>query len=119
MSVKAGVLEPCRHAAIRRNHPQNIYPCRWYYPLGCAHGRHDHAPGVTVHRAIKVRGPDPDRFIRRVLAVGLYREASVARAGGRGRRGRRAGREMILLLDERGVPVDDSGEILHPVIWIE
>lgn len=44
-------------------------------------------PGAAAHRAIDGRGPDPDRFIRRVLAVGLYREAGVARQGGRGRRG--------------------------------
>jgi predicted HTH domain antitoxin len=60
--------------------------------------------------AIKVREPDLDRFIRRVLAVELYREGRLSLGKAAEVAGVRSKWEMILLLDEKGVPVDYSGE---------
>ncbi|WP_301664891.1 UPF0175 family protein [Methanoculleus frigidifontis] len=59
---------------------------------------------------INVRKPDLDRFIRRVLAVGLYREGRLSLGKAAEVAGARNTWEMILLLDEKGVPVDYSGE---------
>jgi len=59
---------------------------------------------------IKVREPDLDRFVRRILAVELYREGRLSLGKAAEVAGARNKWEMIMLLDEKGVPVDYSGE---------
>ncbi|MDD3622943.1 MAG: UPF0175 family protein [Methanofollis sp.] len=64
----------------------------------------------SVLSAIRVREGDLDRFIRRLLAVELYREGKISLGKAAEVAGARNKWEMIMLLDEKGVPLDYSAE---------
>lgn len=64
----------------------------------------------SVLSAIRVREADLDRFIRRLLAVELYREGKISLGKAAEVAGARNKWEMIMLLDEKGVPLDYSAE---------
>lgn len=64
----------------------------------------------SVLSAIRVREGDLDRFIRRLLAVELYREGKISLGKAAEVAGARNKWEMIMLLDEKGVPLDYVAE---------
>lgn len=64
----------------------------------------------SVLSAIRVREADLDRFVRRLLAVELYREGKISLGKAAEVAGARNKWEMIMLLDEKGVPLDYSAE---------
>lgn len=64
----------------------------------------------SVIQAIRVREADLDRFIRRILAVELYREGRLSLGKAAEVAGARNKWEMVMLLDEKGVPLDYSAE---------
>jgi len=64
----------------------------------------------SVLQAIRVREADLDRFIRRILAVELYREGRLSLGKAAEVAGARNKWEMVLLLDEKGVALDYSAE---------
>ena len=55
---------------------------------------------------IKVKEPDLNHFLRRTLAVALYREGRLSLGKAAELAGLRNKWEMILLLDEKGVPFE-------------
>ena len=60
----------------------------------------------TILSSIKIRKSDLDQFLRRTLAVALYREGRLSLGKAAELAGVRNKWEMILLLDEKGVPLD-------------
>jgi predicted HTH domain antitoxin len=60
--------------------------------------------------AIKVKEADLNRFVRQALAVELYREGRLSLGKAAELAGARNKWEMILLLNEKGVPVDYSAD---------
>jgi len=57
-----------------------------------------------------IRRSDLDQFLRRTLAVALYREGRLSLGKAAELAGVRNKWEMILLLDEKGVPPDYDAE---------
>ncbi len=64
----------------------------------------------TILSSIKVRKSDLDQFLRRTLAVALYREGRLSLGKAAELAGVRNKWEMILLLDEKGVSLDYDAE---------
>jgi predicted HTH domain antitoxin len=60
----------------------------------------------TILSSIKIRKSDLNQFLRRTLAVALYREGRLSLGKAAELAGVRNKWEMILLLDEKGVPLD-------------
>lgn len=64
----------------------------------------------TILSSIKIRKSDLNQFLRRTLAVALYREGRLSLGKAAELAGVRNKWEMILMLDEKGVPLDYDAE---------